>query len=136
MELTNSFIDSKFAQALDIFKTIRPEEKGSQLVVKVKGKTVIDLSARVNPDSLTTVFSVSKALSALGIAKLVGSGKLDVDQTVAHYWPEFAANGKESITVRQLLSHQAGLVEPDPQITTEQIHHDLSLIHISEPTRH
>ena len=124
MELTNSFIDSKYVQALDIFKSIRPDEKGSQLVVKVKGKTVIDLSARVSPDSLTTVFSVSKALSALGIAKLIGSGKLDVDQTVAHYWPEFAANGKEYITVRQLLSHQAGLVEPDPQITTEQIHHD------------
>ncbi len=124
MELTNSFVDSNYAKALDIFKTIRPDEKGSQLVVKVKGKTVIDLSAGVSPDSLTTVFSVSKALSALGIAKLIGTGKLDLDKVVSHYWPEFAANGKEAITVRQLLSHQAGLVEPDPQMTVAQLHHD------------
>ncbi len=124
MELTNSFVDANYAQALEIFKKIRPDQKGSQLVVKVKGKTVIDLAAGVSPDSLTTIFSVSKALSALAIAKLIGTGKLYLEQKVSHYWPEFAANGKEAITVRQLLSHQAGLVEADPQLTVEQIHHN------------
>lgn len=124
MELTQNFVESSYAEALEIFKKIDPHTKGSQLVVKVRGKTVIDLSARVSPDSLTTVFSVSKALSALAIAKLIGTGKLVLDEKVSHYWPEFAANGKSDITVRQMLSHQAGLVATDPQITVAMIHDD------------
>jgi CubicO group peptidase (beta-lactamase class C family) len=124
MKLTQEFSTPAYAEAVDIFKTINPEVKGSQLVVKVKGETVLDLAAGVSPDSLTTVFSVSKALSAIAIAKLVGEGRLDLEQKVAHYWPEFAANGKSEITVRQMLSHQAGLIATDPQITLQMIHHD------------
>lgn len=124
MSLTHEFAAPAFEEALEVFKAINPEEKGSQLVVKVKGETVLDLSARVSPDSLTSVFSVSKALSALAIAKLVGEGKLDLDQKVAHYWPEFAANGKAEVTVRQMLSHQAGLTETDSRVTVAMFHDD------------
>ncbi len=124
MELTQNFVDPAYAEALDFFKKISPDQKGSQLLVKVKGKTVVDLAARVNPDSMTTVFSVSKALSALAIAKLVTDGKLDFEERVSSYWPEFAANGKAEITVRQMLSHQAGLIATDPQITVAMIHDD------------
>ena len=44
-------------------------------------------------------------------------GKLDYDETVAHYWPEFAQQGKEKVTVRALLDHAVGLGGPSPPIT-------------------
>ena len=109
---------------MEIFKNIKPDLKGSQLVIKVKGKTVVDLAARVSPDSMTTVFSVSKALSAISLAKLVGEGKLNLDERMAHYWPEFAAHHKGELTVRQVLSHQAGLTATDPHLTDEMVHDD------------
>jgi CubicO group peptidase (beta-lactamase class C family) len=55
------------------------------------------------------VFSVGKGLIAACAARLVGQGRLDLDAPVAACWPEFAAAGKDQITPRQLLSHQAGL---------------------------
>jgi len=54
-------------------------------------------------------FSVGKGLVATCAARLAGQRRLDLDTTVAAYWPEFAAAGKDQITLRQLLSHQAGL---------------------------
>lgn len=60
-------------------------------------------------DTLVNVFSVGKAMTAVCLHRLVGQGRLDVDDPVAQHWPEFAAAGKEEVTVGQLLSHQAGL---------------------------
>jgi CubicO group peptidase (beta-lactamase class C family) len=64
---------------------------------------------RWRPDTLVDVFSVGKGLIAVCAARLAGQGRLDPDAAVARYWPEFGAAGKDAITVRQLLSHQAGL---------------------------
>ena len=122
--LTSNFVAPELSEALEIFKEMQPDLKGSQLVAQIEGKTVIDLSAGVSPDSLTSVFSVSKVLSALSIAKLVGEGNLDLDQKMSHYWPEFAANGKSDLTVRQVFSHQCGLPATDPHITVEMLHDD------------
>jgi CubicO group peptidase (beta-lactamase class C family) len=55
------------------------------------------------------VFSVGKGLIAACAARLAGQGRLDLDAPVAACWPEFGAAGKDKITMRQLLSHQAGL---------------------------
>jgi CubicO group peptidase (beta-lactamase class C family) len=60
-------------------------------------------------DTLANLFSCTKTFTAVTALQLVGEGKLDLDGPVARYWPEFAAAGKERITLRQLLSHQAGL---------------------------
>jgi CubicO group peptidase (beta-lactamase class C family) len=93
-------------------------EHGASVTVTVAGRVVADLwgghrdAARTRafePDTLVNVFSVGKGLVALLAARLVGTGVLDVDRPVARHWPEFAARGKESITVRDLLSHRAGL---------------------------
>ena len=68
-------------------------------------------------DTLVNVWSATKGVTALALAVLVGRGQIDYAAPVARYWPEFAANGKEDVTVSQLLSHQAGLpgfVEPTP----------------------
>jgi CubicO group peptidase (beta-lactamase class C family) len=54
-------------------------------------------------------------------ARLVGEGRLDVDRPVAAYWPAFAAAGKEAVTVRQLLSHQAGLPAVREPLTDDAI---------------
>ncbi|MEM7082192.1 MAG: serine hydrolase domain-containing protein [Pseudomonadota bacterium] len=59
-------------------------------------------------DTPITVFSASKALTALLIHGLAEEGVLNLDERVAHYLPAFAANGKASITISQVLSHQGG----------------------------
>ena len=56
-----------------------------------------------------SIFSGTKGLVALCLLMLVDRGELDLDAPVARYWPEFAANGKESIRVLELASHQARL---------------------------
>jgi CubicO group peptidase (beta-lactamase class C family) len=60
-------------------------------------------------DTIVNFFSVSKALCAIAVMRLAEQEKLNLDARVADYWPEFAAGGKETLTVRQLMSHQAGL---------------------------
>ena len=65
-------------------------------------------------NSITVPFSATKNTIGLSIGVLIDRGLLDLDATVASYWPEFAAKGKQQVTVRQLLSHQAGLLQTDP----------------------
>ena len=100
------------------------EELGARFTLVEAGETVADLWAgfadrdRTRPfdaRTLTPIFSTTKALAALLIARLVDQGKLDYGQTVASVWPEYAANGKAAITVEQMMSHQDGLSGfPDP----------------------
>ena len=60
-------------------------------------------------DTLVNIFSVGKGLAALCAARLCSTRGLDLDAPVARYWPEFAGAGKAGVTVRHLLSHQAGV---------------------------
>ena len=60
-------------------------------------------------DTMVIVYSATKGLAAMTLAIAHSRGWLDYEERVAHYWPEFAPHGKETITVRQLLAHQAGL---------------------------
>ncbi|MFM6980949.1 MAG: serine hydrolase domain-containing protein [Micrococcales bacterium] len=120
MPLTQSHVSSGFEKVADLFANFAKDEE-AQLAIYRGKELVLDLASNLDPDALMTVYSVSKGLSALAMAKLVETGKLDLDQTVAHYWPEFAAKEKQSITVRQLLSHQAGLPEIDRQLTEEEL---------------
>lgn len=105
------------------------EDLGARFAVCVDGALVIDLwggfadTARATPfgpDTLTPVFSTTKAVTALMMARLVDQGRLSYDQTVASVWPEFGQAGKAQVTIAQLLSHQAGLpgfAEPaEPEI--------------------
>ena len=94
------------------------EELGARFSLTQNGEIVVDLMgghadrARTRPFDETTlcsIFSVSKAIAGLLIARLVDAGKLDYGQTVASVWPEFAQAGKGAITIEQALSHQAGL---------------------------
>ena len=58
---------------------------------------------------MVVVFSATKGLAAMTLAIAHSRGLIDFDERVATYWPEFAQNGKEAMTVRQLLAHQGGL---------------------------
>lgn len=120
MALTKEIVHPHFEAAATVFKNYADANAEAQLAVYVNGELVLDLAANIAPDALTTVYSVSKALATLALAKLVQRGQLELDQTVAHYWPEFAAGGKQNITIRQLFSHQAGIPETDPRLTKDQ----------------
>ncbi|WP_433675062.1 serine hydrolase domain-containing protein [Microbacterium gorillae] len=91
------------------------------------GHVVLDAwgGPHLGEDSVTVPFSVTKNTIGLSIGLLVERGELDLDQPVAHYWPEFAAKGKAAVTARQLLSHQAGLPQTSPALTTAELldHH-------------
>ena len=100
-------------------------EVGASLCVIVVGETVVDLwgghsdEARTRPwerGTIANVYSSTKGVAALAAAMLVDRGELDVERPVADYWPEFGQAGKEAITVRQLLTHEAGLAGVDEEL--------------------
>ena len=104
-------------------------ELGARFAFAVEGQIVVDLmggfadrkrTIAFGPDTLTALFSTTKAVAALMIARLVDEGRLAYDQPVADVWPEFAQAGKQDVTVEQAMSHQAGLSgfpdETDPAI--------------------
>jgi CubicO group peptidase (beta-lactamase class C family) len=112
--------DPRFAAVREQFAVNFAErgERGAAICVTVRGRVVVDLRGGWadpdrgrpwEPDTLVNVFSVGKGLLAACLARLTGQGQLDPDAPVVRYWPEFAAAGKDAVTVRQLLSHQAGL---------------------------
>ncbi|WP_443192297.1 serine hydrolase domain-containing protein [Pseudomonas indica] len=114
------YFDLKFEAVKDAFATLfeNPQERGAALCIKVGGETVVDIWAGVadkdgteawNSDTILNLFSCTKTFTAVTALQLVGEGKLELDAPVARLWPEFAAAGKEKITLRQLLCHQAGL---------------------------
>jgi CubicO group peptidase (beta-lactamase class C family) len=107
------------------------EDLGASLVFNIDGEVVVDLwggwadEARSVPwteNTITNVFSTTKSMTSLAALVLVDRGELDLDATVAKYWPEFAANGKAGIKVRQLLSHTSGVSGWEQPITLEEMY--------------
>lgn len=91
------------------------------------GERVLDIWAGpgMREDSLTVPFSVSKNTIGFTVGLVLQRGELDLDRLVADYWPEFAQAGKQHVTVRQLLTHQAGLPQAEPVLTLAEVldHH-------------
>jgi CubicO group peptidase (beta-lactamase class C family) len=112
----DGFCDARFTSVRNAFlrNFSERDERGGAVAIWHNGKPVVDLwsgwadvarQTAWQRDTLVNVFSVSKAMCAIACMRL----DIDLDATVARYWPQFAAHGKEAVTVRQLLSHQAGL---------------------------
>ncbi|MBN6039057.1 serine hydrolase [Amycolatopsis sp. 195334CR] len=101
-------------------------QAGAQLAVSVHGRPVVDLWAgdQVTGDTLTGVYSSTKAAATLVVALLVQDGALELDQPVAHRWPEFAAAGKDRITLRDVLSHRSGVIGVDGGLSAEELADD------------
>lgn len=105
-------------------------ELGAAVCIYHRGECVVDLwggyrdrasQAAWERDTLCPVFSTTKGVSAFGLAIQKSRGLVDFDQPVARYWPEFAAQGKEAVTVRQLVGHQTGIAGPTPPIALETL---------------
>lgn len=100
------------------------EELGAAFAATLDGETVVDLRGGFadrqrtrawTRDTLVPVFSTTKPVAALVVARLVERGLVDYDQPLAELWPEFGAAGKDRVTVAEALSHQAGVPGfPDP----------------------
>ena len=103
----------------------RHGELGGACCAYRRGEKIVDLWGGIRNkqtaepwerDTMVIVYSASKGLAAMTLALAHSRGWLDYEERVAHYWPEFAQRGKERITVRQLLAHQAGLFAFDEPV--------------------
>jgi CubicO group peptidase (beta-lactamase class C family) len=125
-------IDERFEAVLDAFidNFTRHGEVGGACAMYVRGRCVVDLWGGIadpatdrpwHRETVALTFSVAKGLTATCIHRLVEQGRLDIDRPVAHYWPEFGCNGKQSITTRMVLTHRAGLAAIDGELTLAQV---------------
>ncbi|MBU2551414.1 MAG: beta-lactamase family protein, partial [Proteobacteria bacterium] len=116
----HGFCDSEFEGVLDEFlkNFNQRSEVGASVCVRVDGRTRVDLWGGVfSPetdalwaeDTVSIVFSCTKAAVALCAHILIDRGLLDPFAPVTRYWPEFGRNGKEGVTVAMMLNHSAGL---------------------------
>ena len=121
------FVSSGYGAVREAFAEnfSRRRELGAACCVYYKGEKVVDLWGGVRnkatgepweEDTMVLVYSTTKGLAAMTLAVAHSRGWLDYDAPVCKYWAEFAQNGKEKITVRQLLAHQAGLFAFDEPV--------------------
>jgi CubicO group peptidase (beta-lactamase class C family) len=127
------FCEPRFQPLKDALRANFDEglEVGASLALTHEGRTVVDLWGghadwgRTLPwerDTIVQVYSVTKVPTVFSFLMLVGRGLVDLDTPVAAYWPEFAAGGKAHVTVRQALSHRAGVPGFVPPVTFETLH--------------
>lgn len=118
-------LDPRFAPVAELLASYAQEDPSysGQLAIYQQGNLVLDMHVGndCSSDSLTGVFSCSKGAGALVMALLVQEGVLDLEAPVSLYWPEFAAGGKDSMSVAQLLSHQGGLPGVEGGFTEEEL---------------
>jgi CubicO group peptidase (beta-lactamase class C family) len=105
-------------------------EVGLQVAVYHSNQLVVDINAGiadpstgrlVAADTLFPTFSVIKAVTAVALHIQAARGLVEYDAPVARYWPEFAANGKEKVTVRQVLQHRSGVWQMPEDVTPERL---------------
>src|SRR5664279_486741 len=107
------------------------EELGASIAVVDHGTPVVELwggfreverTSAWQSDTITNVWSITKTMTTLAALMLADRGLLDLDAPVATYWPEFAQNGKAEITVKQVMSHTAGLSGWEMPFTLDQLY--------------
>ena len=132
-DLIGGDVDEGYGKVADVFRRnmLSGDEVGAAVAVYRDGVKVVDLWGGYRngitgepwqEDTLVNMFSTTKGVASLAIAVAVAQGLISYDAKVADYWPAFAQASKGSITVRQLLSHQAGLPAIDAPLTL----HDLA----------
>jgi CubicO group peptidase (beta-lactamase class C family) len=106
-------------------------EAGASLAISIDGKTVLDIwggtigeagSEPWSRDSIVTVFSTTKTIVSICALMLCDAGALDIDAPVARYWPEFGANGKQSVLVRHILGHTSGVAGWEEPMRVEDLY--------------
>ena len=118
--MIKGYCDDRFLKIKNIFSNqiISGYELGCSVAVEYKGKEVVNLyggytdETKTNlwkKNTLVNVWSVTKAITGVCIAKLISENKLDVNNKVSYYWPEYDCNGKSNTKVIDLLTHRAGM---------------------------
>jgi CubicO group peptidase (beta-lactamase class C family) len=126
------YVHPAFAAVRDAFADnfVHRRELGGACCAFYQGEKVVDLwggernEATGEPwerDTMAIIYSATKGLAAMTLALAHSRGWLDYDERVSTYWPEFAQQGKERITVRQLLAHQAGLYVLDTPLDRDLV---------------
>lgn len=116
----HGFCDENFSAILDEFaRNFETRgELGASVCAYIDGEKVVDLwgghkdrrrQSAWTEDTISIIFSNAKALTALCLQILIDRGECALDALVSDYWPEFAQNGKEMVTVRMMLCHQSGV---------------------------
>jgi CubicO group peptidase (beta-lactamase class C family) len=113
--------DRNFVERGEIGAAVAAYWRGGKVVDLWGGRRTPTGDAPWDEDTMVVVNSTTKGLAAMTIAVANSRGWIDYDARVAEYWPEFARNGKGAITVRQLLSHEAGLVWIDEKLRFEDL---------------
>ena len=125
-------VDAGFEAVLDAYvENFRArQDLGSACAVEVEGRRVVDLwgglaDARTGrawePDTAAVIFSCSKGLLAICVHVLAERGRLDVDVPIAERWPGFGRNGKDTLTLRDVMSHRSGLAALDIDLTRQDV---------------
>jgi CubicO group peptidase (beta-lactamase class C family) len=131
-DLIGGDVDDGYGKLADVFRRnlTSGEEIGAAVAVYRDGKKVVDLwggyrnghtKEQWQEDTVVNVFSTTKGVAGLSVALAASRGLISYDAKVADYWPEFAQGGKDAITVRQLLCHQAGLAVIRPMLTLDDL---------------
>ena len=129
----HGFCEERFLPLKDAFRANFDDglEIGASLGVMHHGRPVVDLwggysdRRKTRPweeDTIVCVFSTTKIMATIAILIVIDRGLIELDAPVAHYWPEFGQNGKQSVTVRDALTHQAGVPGFDPPVSFEALH--------------
>jgi CubicO group peptidase (beta-lactamase class C family) len=130
--LVDGHVSRGFEAVHDAFEEnfVRRGELGGACCAFHRGEKVVDLWGGVRDkvtgapwtrDTMVVVHSATKGLAAMTVALAHSRGWLDYEERVATYWPEFAQRGKQAITVRQLLAHQAGLFAFDEPVDRDTV---------------
>lgn len=118
--------DPRIEKALE--RAVELGEVGVQVAACQDGELVVDAwigvadeatGTPVTGDTLFSVFSVSKAYVTTAIHLQAERGLVDIDAPIASYWPEYAAHGKDGITIRHVLQHRGGVPQMPPDLTPE-----------------
>lgn len=123
----HGFCDDRFLPLKEAFRANFDAglELGASLALTHRGRRVVDLwgghadAKRARPwqqDTIVNVFSTTKIMVSIATLMLIDRGLLDLDAPIARYWPEFAAGGKAAVTIRDALTHQAGVPGFDPPV--------------------
>ena len=128
----HGFVEAGYGAVMDVFiaNFAHRHDVGAACSAFVDGRRVVDVWGGIadlrtrqpwQRDTAAVIFSCSKGVLAVCAYRLVQAGRLDLDKPIATYWPEFAAAGKSAITVREAMSHRAGLAALDVDLTLADV---------------
>src|SRR3954469_5403362 len=129
----SGYCNEPFGKPVDVLSSTIDDggDLGASVALTVDGEMVADFwggfidQERTTPweeNTLVNVWSTTKTMTSLAALVLADRGQLDLDAPVATYWPEFAANGKERVLVRHLMSHTSGVFGWDQPFVQEDIY--------------